>query len=459
MKNLNKHFVTFPFMVAAIAMGLSSCTKHDQILDLTEVVTPTPTLDTDTLYSVSGTATLQPIGGGQWNGDVSQWSGAPALTVNAVVPDLGNGTFEGYIGNSTSIKMQSMHDASNIYFLMEFNLSQKNCRSAQWYYNPTTKKWAQESSVPALNSDNVTYRPAFIQDQLVLLFNVANSCPSFNTQSCYGACHLNSSYGGPINPGEGAMWTNGPTEVLDCWRCRALQPMNMNQAMDAFIDDGSSVGTGMSGTLNKNEVHGDWQVLNGPSSTVPPALQSPGLQVAAPGASSSLAADGGFTNKQNMQITFAPAGTKENIPIWVVPNSTYSAAPNYSAITLADTLSGAAVKVVGVDTNGVLYLANATTIDPRTGTDYKQVGSGDGPKCIPGSIVGAYTGSRGDVTCNMYYTGTSVKFLIKRALTTTDAVYDVNFGSGNDFPFGVGAMFNGADNQHAIVAGLTLHLR
>ena len=49
--------------------------------------------------------------------------------------------------------------------------------------------------------------------------------------------------------------------------------------------------------------------------------------------------------------------------------------------------------------------------------------------------------------------------MMKRALKTTDAVNDVDFSTLADQPFGVGAMFNGADNQHAIVPGLTLKFK
>lgn len=428
MKNRKKYLLAFPLVLAAILLGLSSCTKHDQVLDLT-VVTPTAVLNTDTLNSVGGTATLQPIGGTAWDGTIEGvWGNAPALTVHAVVPDLGNGTFEGFVGNSTDIKMRSLHDANNIYFLVEFNTPQKNVKSAQWYYNPTTKKWAQESGVPTINPDNTTFRPPFIQDQFVILFNVANSCQTFSSLSCYAACHVNSSYGGPITPEGGAMWTNGPTEFLDCWRARTLQTENMNQANDCYIDWGN-------GVLNKNEVHGDLQTWNGPNPV----------------------ADGGFSNKQSLTITSTT--TKENVPIWIIPSGSYI----NSAIKLSDTLSGTAVRVIAVDSNGVLTLANSTTIDPRTGTDYKQVGAGDGPKCIPGSVVGAYTGSRGDVTCNSFYTGSGWRILMSRKLKTDDVINgvpnDVDFSPLSDLPFGVGAMFNGADNEHAIVAGLILHFK
>jgi hypothetical protein len=200
-----------------------------------------------------------------------------------------------------------------------------------------------------------------------------------------------------------------------------LQVVNVNQANDAFLDWGG-------GTLNQNEVHNDLQTKT---------------------------SDGGFSNKQTLTIT--GTSTKEAVPTWVIPSGAYS----NGAIMQADTLAGGkAVKVIAVDSNGVLTLANAVKIDPRTaasGTAYQQVGSGDGVSCIPGSIVSAYTGSRGDVTANAFFTGTGWRLLLMRALKTADAVNDVDFTSLSDQPFGVGVMFNGADNEHAIVNGLTLH--
>ncbi len=454
MKKIKNYLAPNVLMAAIIVAGLSNCTKHDQVLDLT---TPTPVLDVDTLYSVPGTAALQPIDGAAWDGGIEgAWSDATPLTVSAVVPDLGNGTFEGYVGNTTNITMRSMYDASYIYFLMEFNTPQENVMSAQWYFKPSTHTWAQEKTAEDLTNLNPdgSYRAPFSQDQFVIMFNI--SCQTFNSMSCYAACHVNSAYGYSVTPEGGVMYTNGPTERTDVWRARMLQVMNTNQSNDCFIDDGSSVGLGESGALNKNEVHGDWQVLNGPSSSVPPSLQSPGVIVSSPGATNVYAADGGYSNKQSLKITGKT--TKMAVPIWVIPGG-QSTAGKYSAIMLSDTGS-TAKRVVAVDSMGVLTLSNGVTIDPNTaasGTNYQQVFGGDGPNCIPGSIVGSYTGSRGDVITNAYFTGSGWRVLFKRALNTGDNVNDVNFSSLSDQPFGVGAMFNHADNQHAIVAGLTLH--
>ena len=60
---------------------------------------------------------------------------------------------------------------------------------------------------------------------------------------------------------------------------------------------------------------------------------------------------------------------------------------------------------------------------------------------------------------------TGWRMVFKRALKTSDnegipsGSNDIDFSTLADQDFGVGAMFNGADNQHAIVAGLTLSFK
>ncbi|MDP1726402.1 MAG: ethylbenzene dehydrogenase-related protein [Bacteroidota bacterium] len=422
MKNVfkkNKYSISVIVILTAIVAGLSNCTKHDQVINPN--VSPV-ILQDGILTSLVGTATLQAIGGTAWDGTIeSVWNNAPKLTVHAVVPDPGNGAFPGgFIGTSTDIIMRSLYDANNIYLLIEWNCSQKNVKSAQWYYNPVTKRWAQEIGTPVIDKDGIITRPPFIQDQFVIMFDIANSTPAFAANSCYGACHVL-----PTPGAEAVMYTNGPTEKLDCWRARMLQVVNMNQANDTYIDWGG-------GLNNANQVHNDVQVNT---------------------------TDGGGNNRQTIKIT--GTNTNVNVPVWMKISGSYS----NSTILSSDTTN--CVFVSAVDSNGIISYAAARggtvtgTIDPRStgpnGTDFQQVGKGDGPLCIPGSLVAPYTGSRGNVTANAYFTGTGWRLLLKRALNTND-VYkqDVDFSSLSDQSFGVGVMFNGADNQHAVAAGLKL---
>jgi len=414
MKKTKTRLLAIAVSLTALCM-LPFCAKHDQTTGMI-----TPVVNTDTLNAVKGTPAVHPQGGSAWDGTVeAAWNNAPKLTVQAVVPDLGNGTFAGFIGNSTDITMRSMYDANNIYFLIEYTTAQKNVKRSPWYYSPATKQWVEEDVAPTQNADG-TYRPAFAEDRFLMMFNI--SCPAFNTLSCYAACHAASTYSTAPTTG-GNMRTNGPAEVLDVWTAGMVQALNVNQADDDFIDDGSA--SGNSGLLNNTAVNTDNQANS---------------------------SDGGFDNSQTLNVT--GTGVPVQVPLWIIPSGSYT----NGGIMIKETLAGgAAVQVTAVDSNGVLTLSNGSSIDPRTGTDYKQIGALDGPKCIPGSVIAAFTGSRGDVTANAFYTGTSWRLLFKRALKTSDSANDVDFSSLGNQPFGVAAMFNGADNEHAIMAGLILH--
>ncbi|HEX7415476.1 MAG TPA: ethylbenzene dehydrogenase-related protein [Bacteroidia bacterium] len=437
MKNIlrkHKHSMTVVGIITVIMM-LTNCTRHDKCINCPPP--PARAANTDTLISSRGTPTIKGQYGasdfGVWDGTIgSEWVSAPALTINAVVPNLGNGNFAGYVGNATNVTLQSMYDANYIYFLVQFNTDQKNVKSTPWYFDTTqtdmTKRWAQESTVPVMNSDGYTFRKPFQQDGFAFMFNVSDAL--FNAQSCYAVCHVNSAYGGTVTPAGGEMYTMGPTERTDIWRARMLQVASMNQANDCFLDDGSAQGQGSN--LNILGLNND--VLFNDGDGLPNNMQT--LTISGPG-------------------TFTTNST-EVVPLWVIPSGTYT----NSAILAKDTSTGGvARKVIAVDSNGVLTLAGGGTIDPRSGIDYKQVGTNDGAKCPPGIIVGSYTSNRNDITCNAAYVGSSWRMLFKRKLKTNDLVNDVDFSSLGNQPFGIGAFFDGADNEHAITTGLILHFK
>ncbi|MEO8148905.1 MAG: ethylbenzene dehydrogenase-related protein [Bacteroidia bacterium] len=429
--NRRKKIFAIMFLLTGTMFSLTYCTKHDQVQDLNASTTPDAG---DTLWALkvdAGPAFVSGLGN-VWNGSLDpMWDNATALKVNCVVPDLGNNTFTGFIGAAADVTMKALYDVNNIYFLAEWN-SPKNVKSAQWYFSPSTKMWAQESGAPVYDINGVQTRPAFIQDQFTMLFNINNSCNAFNTLSCYASCHANvptysvDTLGHVITTQNygGVMRTNGPTEKLDCWRARMLQVLDANQSNDTYIDWGN-------GAINANQVHSDYE--------------------ATPFA--------GGTNRQSLIITGKT--TKENVPVWINLNANYT----NSAILATDTVN--CKFVMAVDSNGVLSYADQRggaitgTIDPNTtGNDYLQVGSGDGPKCIPGTVVGYYVGSRADVSANLYYTGTGWRLMLKRALKTSDvSAQDVDLSSLANTPFGIGVMFNGADNEHAIKTGMMLSFK
>lgn len=433
-------------LIFGLILGLYNCTRHDQVLNLAST-------NSTTLTSIkTNTPPNFVTGGAAWGGaDASLWKNAPVLTVTATVPDVegSNNTFNGYIGNSTTVNMQSMYDANNIYFLISWKASQPNMETSPWYFNPTTKLWAQGGAAPTYNSNGELTLEATCSDEFVMLFNINNSCADFKTQSCFGACHqgvpamvLDTNTGIITTTTTNVMHTNAPNEKLDCWRARFYEVIQTDQALDYYID-------WMGGLPGGNGIHADQSVPNGGN---PPTYSS----------NASTNGTGGISNKQSLTIT----GTSrhENVPLWVKPGgSSYTNA----ALLPSDTAGGGALKVIAVDSTGVLTLSDHSTIDPNTGTTYQQVGTGignnDPTAWIPGKIVAPYTGGEGDVTANAVWTGSGWQMMLKRALKTADVLeQDVDFSSLADQPFGIGVMFqpsgtvNAADNQHAIMPGLTL---
>lgn|ERR1035437_5723737 len=453
MKKLKKYFVSALLLIGAM-YTLTYCTKHDQIINPNAVVTPTPVVagPGDTLFSVkTSTPPAFVTGGAAWSGpDASLWASAPKTTETVVVPDVEGDlvSFSGYIGNSNSVTMQSLYDANNIYFLIQWNQAQSNLESSPWYFNPVTHKWAAGGAAVTYDVNGIETLRSLVSDQFDVIFNINNSCADFASQSCYGVCHqgvpimtVDTVTGAITTKTTNVMHTNGPNEKLDCWRARMYQVASASQAIDYYLDWNG-------GVPSANAVHANQSVSNG---QYPPTYSS----------TTSTNGTAGISNKQTLTIT--GLATTESVPLWVKANDNYT----NSAMVISDTVS-AALKVMAVDSLGVLTLSDGSTIDPNNGTTYQHVGTGIGNNdqntWIPGKIIAPYTGLMGNVAANCHWTGTGWQLMLKRALKTADVLeQDVDFTSLTDQPFGIGLMFqplgsvNAADNQHAIKAGMLLH--
>ncbi len=430
MKNLITKNTLILTLIFGIVSTLSFCTRHDNVIDQTTpepITTPTPSTSVLTSVKTSTSPTfIEQLQAGTWDGSDAAWSSAPKLTVTAVVPDatmLSSNNFLGFLGNSVPVTMRSMYDANNVYFLAEWNAT-PNVQSAYWYYDPTTKAWAQEVTKMTVDANGVKIRDGFTQDKFAMIFNVDNSCYAYNSQGCYGVCHLDV----PNSTGvlQSYMRTNGPTEKLDLWWADMIMSSKYNQMSDGYEDYAL-------GVLYADGRHTDNQLTTTPLA---------------------------FSNKstKKIKIMYSNTGTSKDtialLPLYAYP--TLKAVANGNAMFLSDTVTGGlAVKVTGIDTSGVLYLADGSTITPNV--DYQRNGPGVGQYCIPGSFFAPFQGSRADITCNVKNTGTGWKLMMKRKLNTGETLkQDANFSSLDDQPFGIGLFFNHANNQHAIVSGLTL---
>ena len=142
-KSLNFWVVSTILLLIGYAI---SCTKTDQVLDSGATSTnELLSLKTSTAPSIDGSI------------DAS-WEKATKLNFTATVPDPGNNLFSGYINEGYKVTLRSMYDNDYIYFLAEIVDAEKSVKSAPWYFNPTTKRWAQEPTARTFNSSGVLTR-------------------------------------------------------------------------------------------------------------------------------------------------------------------------------------------------------------------------------------------------------------------------------------------------------------
>jgi hypothetical protein len=443
------------FTVTTILMGtvllLTQCTKDDQVLDVPVASSGTElySLLTTTAPSIDGTVD-------------AAWDNAEKLAITPTVPDAGNGLFTGYIGQEYPATLRSMHDADNIYFLLEYQDASQNINVSPWYFDPAANVtgktgWQKEPSSKTFNGSGVLTREGWGEDKFAMLWNVDKSTPKFIAQTCYASCHVFTPYmdysltpaAMVSNSASGNHYTNGPNEKIDMWWGRLgfiSKDASLNQMDDNYQDyaGGQAISNLNGGNLNGRHVDGI--VPNGTSSATWPFKPN---YTASP-------AQGEVSNSQNLKLDGISSNASVAVPIWVIPGS------NTNLILIADTTSGKAKRVIGVSTAGVLTLSDNSTIDPTSGTDYQRSTTAAGPtaaKAIASLIGVPLIGGRADITSAATYTGTGWVIEYKRKLKTSDALnQDIDFSSMEDQPFGV-AIWNSSNYQHGINPNLMLKFK
>jgi hypothetical protein len=140
MKLLNSKLrpaLTFILIILGYVGYLVSCTNEDQVIE------PAPVVNNETdLVSVK-VATPPTI-----DGTVDAlWENSTKLQFSTEVPEVTGDIFRGYTGNIIpSVTLRSVYDAESIYFLAEWTDPTQSFARSPWYFNPATKKWAQEKA-------------------------------------------------------------------------------------------------------------------------------------------------------------------------------------------------------------------------------------------------------------------------------------------------------------------------
>jgi hypothetical protein len=417
-----------------------SCTKNDQVLDLGTTTNSNELLSFKTTTPPDIDGVIDP-----------SWDKATKLNTVTQVPDPGNGLFAGYIGTQYPITLRSMYDDNNIYFLAEYPDANKSVQVAPWYFDPSTRRWAQEPTARTFDVNGNLTREGWGEDKLAFLWNIDNSTAKFGAQTCYASCHIFTPYLDPTTTPatmkanqSGNHYTNGVNEKIDMWWLKIGRDPIYNQFSDEYQDwaGGPSFTSLVGGSGNGR--HQDDQVVTGTASTTYPF-----------GPTYTANVGGTSNNTQKLNITGSSPAISVNVPKYVIPGRT-----DYYYILKSEVDNGTAKVITAVDSNGVLTLNDGTTIDPNVGTDYQRVGDpvtgGDGPKIIPSYVSSPLTNGRADITCQVNYTGSGWVIEWKRLLKTPGTLkQDIDFSSLADQPFGV-AIFNKSNYQHGIKPNLLL---
>jgi Ethylbenzene dehydrogenase len=401
MKRMRNSYLIAALLLVSIFL-LPFCTKNDQVLDVTDT-----TINSSTdLVSIK--VTTAPTIDGTID---ALWENSPKLQFSTAVPEVTGDVFRGYTGNIIpSVTMRSAYDATNIYFLVEWADPTQSLKRNPWYFDPATKRWAQESGTYGFASS--PYRPPFYEDKAAFLWNINNSVSGWESGTCYKSCHT----GLPAADGSSRHYTNYTSEKIDMWHWKSVR-----------------------GGVNAGyQIHDQYQWNAYPN-----------------GRTSDAGADVYANNTQKLVITGSSPAVTVDVPLYTIPGKS-----DYGWINQSEIDANTAKKITAVDANGVLTLSDATTIDPNVGTDYQRIGTYSegklGAKAIPGlTLKASYTGSMGDISCKTTYTGSGWILEFTRLLKTADAANDVDFSSLADQYFGF-AIFENAQIAHSIKPNLIL---
>jgi len=440
---MKSYSLLYVFLV--ITTFLAYCTKKDQV-----VSSSSGSSSTLNAYKTS-TAPLIDATQSQ-----AIWNNATALAVTPTVPDPGNGLFMGYWGEQYPATIQAMYDNTFLYLKVQWADSTNVLEPQPWVFDPVAHSWSQRSNSKLFDANGNLTKRSMGLDQLAFQWNIDNSTQNFATQTCYASCHVFSpyrNYAGVYNANlDGNHYTNGANEKVDLWWAKLNKDISLtNQMDDWYIDDAGGPSATDSVGGNGNGRHADGQVKPSPFSTtyILPATKK--------AAASNYS--GPYSNSQTLSYTLA-SGTKVSVkvPLYIEIGSTK---PYYPSTDIG----GAAVKVTGVDSMGVLTLANSQTLDPNADAasyaDDPGIGRNVGAKCFPGFISQPYIigSERDDINGSAYYDGTKWTVIIKRKLKTSDVLkQDADFTDLTDRPFGM-AIWNTANNQHGIQPNLLLHFQ
>jgi len=310
---------------------------------------------------------------------------------------------EAYLGERYAFTLRGGHDNEYLYLLFEWEDDTDSRDRQSWYFDPVDSKWKQQNKYANHKNDK------FYEDKFGMMFPIG-SPEGFDTGTCTVTCH-----GGLADPQPGQKVTRhymkNQGELTDFWHWKRDR-----HALAQAVDDGYVQWVEDEGMASANGRKNDEGIS--PYST---------------------------------SMKFTDEVTERSGPKYVIPNR-----DNYYWIEQAEIDNNTAIAVTAVALNGVLTLANGTTIDPNDDPDYSE---GFGNKRMPSVIInpgGQGNDRRSEVQVRSIHTGAGWQLEIRRKLNTGDPT-DAEFVIGESMPFGL-AIFSNAAIGHGMTNFLTMKI-
>ena len=162
---------SFMFLFIFLVVGLTSCTKNDQVV--TSTSTDNGNSSTLNAYFTS----TAPVINAQ-NPD-ALWNNATSISVNPTVPDPGNNLFAGYWGEQYPATIQAMYDKTNLYLKVQWADNSYVDKPQPWVFDSVSHIWSQRSNVKSFDINDISLKidsASFIESGFIFQLATINFC-------------------------------------------------------------------------------------------------------------------------------------------------------------------------------------------------------------------------------------------------------------------------------------------
>ncbi len=160
------------------------------------------------------------------------WSKAAPLQVE--LSDQVYTPSNGYKGlQKAKITVRSMHDAENVYFLLQWDDPTPSLDYQPWV-KQADGSWKRQG-----NPDSSDHENTFAEDKVALIWDI--NAAGFEQRGCTVLCHKarGGRIAGVADKSPGRKYTNKPGETVDLWIWESVRTNPVGQLDDWFIDDTS----------------------------------------------------------------------------------------------------------------------------------------------------------------------------------------------------------------------------